>query len=190
MFFRVQGLPRLPRRLIRQYCAALEGDNAWLEFYGAGRHRPAAVLQPRNARVSAAGIAVRSFAAQSGTNAPLASLQPLDLCRRPDHVARTPACLQRRPRSHDSSVETRYPYLDEDVVDFTARLDPRWKMRGLRDKYLLRRVAQRWLPPPVAWRRKSMFMAPFDSFHRQGARRPAVDRSTLECGNAQPNRLF
>src|SRR5262249_27744108 len=73
----------------------------------------------------------------------------------------------------NSSVETRYPFLDEDVVDFTARLDPRWKMRGLRDKYLLRCLARRWLPQQVAWRRKAMFMAPFDGFDRQGLQRPA-----------------
>ncbi len=38
----------------------------------------------------------------------------------------------------NSSVETRYPFLDEDVFDFLAKLHPRWKMRGLRDKLILR----------------------------------------------------
>lgn len=70
-----------------------------------------------------------------------------------------------------SSVETRYPFLDEGVFDFLARLHPRWKLRGLRDKYLLRRVAERWLPRSIAWRKKAMFRAPFDSFHLQKAPR-------------------
>ena len=35
-----------------------------------------------------------------------------------------------------SSVEVRYPFLDESVFDFTAKLHPRWKLRGLRDKHL------------------------------------------------------
>lgn len=172
MFFRVQGLPRLPRRLSRQYCAALEGDNAWLEFYGlvgtgrllffnpemrelALREAPFETLQLNRERMRRWHPFNRSIYVGGRIMLPghlLAS--------KGDRVAM------------NSSVETRYPYLDEDVVDFTARLDPSWKMRGLRDKYLLRRVAQRWLPPPVAWRRKAMFMAPFDSFHRQGARRP------------------
>jgi asparagine synthase (glutamine-hydrolysing) len=43
----------------------------------------------------------------------------------------------------------------------------------LRDKYLLRRLAQRWLPDNVAWRRKAMFVAPFDSFHREAHQRRA-----------------
>lgn len=64
-----------------------------------------------------------------------------------------------------SSVEARYPFLDEDVFDFTARLHPRWKLRGFRDKYLLRLVAERWLPPEIYNRRKVIFRAPLDSFH-------------------------
>ena len=64
-----------------------------------------------------------------------------------------------------SSVEVRYPFLDEEVFDFTARLDPRWKLRGFRDKHLLRLLAERWLPPSVYQRRKAIFRAPLDSFH-------------------------
>lgn len=64
-----------------------------------------------------------------------------------------------------SSVEVRYPFLDEDVFDLTARIHPRWKLRGLRDKHLLRLVGERWLPPEIARRRKVIFRAPLDSFH-------------------------
>ena len=65
----------------------------------------------------------------------------------------------------NSSVETRYPFLDEDVFDFLAPLHPIWKMRGLRDKLILRYLAQRWVPRSIAWRAKAMFRAPTDSFH-------------------------
>lgn len=64
-----------------------------------------------------------------------------------------------------SSVETRYPFLDEDVFALMSRTPASMKLRGLRDKYLLRLVADRWLPKEIAWRRKAMFRAPFDSFH-------------------------
>lgn len=65
-----------------------------------------------------------------------------------------------------NSVETRYPFLDEDVVSYVSRLHPRWKLkRSLRDKYLLRKAAERVLPREVAQRRKYMFQAPLaDSF--------------------------
>jgi len=60
-----------------------------------------------------------------------------------------------------NSVETRYPFLDEEVVAFAARLHPKWKLHGwLKDKYLLRKAAERVLPKEVAWRSKAMFRAP------------------------------
>jgi asparagine synthase (glutamine-hydrolysing) len=60
-----------------------------------------------------------------------------------------------------NSVETRYPYLDEDVIAFTSQLAPRWKLRGLmQDKYILRQAAARILPKEVAFRAKGMFRAP------------------------------
>ena len=68
-----------------------------------------------------------------------------------------------------SSVETRYPFLDEAVFAYLARMDPRLKLRGLHDKYILRHVAARWLPREIAFRRKAMFRAPFDSFHLEQA---------------------
>jgi asparagine synthase (glutamine-hydrolysing) len=64
-----------------------------------------------------------------------------------------------------SSVETRYPFLDEKVFAFLAGVHPRWKLRGFGDKHLLRLLAERYLPKEIAWRRKAMFRAPFDSFH-------------------------
>ena len=64
-----------------------------------------------------------------------------------------------------SSVEVRYPFLDEDVFDFTSKLHPRWKLRGFRDKHLLRLLAERWIPKPIARRGKVIFRAPLDSFH-------------------------
>ena len=64
-----------------------------------------------------------------------------------------------------SSVEVRYPFLDEEVFAFLAKLDPKWKLRGFRDKHLLRLLAERWLPASVYKRRKVIFRAPLDSFH-------------------------
>ncbi len=75
-----------------------------------------------------------------------------------------------------NSVETRYPFLDVEVFDFLARVHPKWKLGPfLREKLLLRKVAERWLPREVAWRRKGMFRAPFDSFHLESAP-PFVDQ--------------
>jgi asparagine synthase (glutamine-hydrolysing) len=58
-----------------------------------------------------------------------------------------------------SSVETRYPFLDDDVIKLCASLDPQYKLRGMKDKWLLRQVAARRLPAPIANRKKTMFRA-------------------------------
>ncbi len=76
-----------------------------------------------------------------------------------------------------SSVEARYPFLDEAVFDFTSKLHPRWKLRGFRDKHLLRLVAERWLPKEIARRHKVIFRAPLDSFHLDPA--PAFIKQLL-----------
>jgi len=60
-----------------------------------------------------------------------------------------------------NSVEARYPFLDENVIALAARLHPRWKLRrGTKDKFLLRKAAERLLPVEVAQRRKGMFRLP------------------------------
>jgi asparagine synthase (glutamine-hydrolysing) len=87
-----------------------------------------------------------------------------------------------------SSVETRYPFLDEDVFAFLAKLHPRWKLRGLRDKYLLRLLAERWLPKSIARRPKVMFRAPFDSFH--GDRAPAYVDQLLSAESLRKTGYF
>ena len=76
-----------------------------------------------------------------------------------------------------SSVEVRYPFLDEEVFDFTAKLHPRWKLRGFRDKHLLRLLGERWLPPSVVNRQKVIFRAPLNIFHIENE--PAFVRDLL-----------
>jgi asparagine synthase (glutamine-hydrolysing) len=61
--------------------------------------------------------------------------------------------------TRQAATEGRYPFLDERVVDFCAGLPPRFKLRWLTDKWLLRRVAANVLPAPIANRKKTMFRA-------------------------------
>ncbi len=59
----------------------------------------------------------------------------------------------------NSSVEARYPLLDDDVIAFCASIAPEYKLRGRTDKWLLRQVAARTLPRRIANRPKTMFRA-------------------------------
>ncbi|AGA29339.1 asparagine synthase (glutamine-hydrolyzing) [Singulisphaera acidiphila] len=59
----------------------------------------------------------------------------------------------------NSSVETRYPFLDDDVINFCAGISPDYKLRGMNEKWILRQVAAKTLPPQIANRPKTMFRA-------------------------------
>ena len=58
-----------------------------------------------------------------------------------------------------SSVEPRFPYLDERVVGFAAALPDDLKLRRFKEKFLLREVARRYLPTAAARRPKHMLRA-------------------------------
>ncbi len=58
------------------------------------------------------------------------------------------------------SVEGRYPFLDHRVVEFGQRLDPRLKLRGLAEKWILREAHRDLVPPGVLERHKRPYIAP------------------------------
>jgi asparagine synthase (glutamine-hydrolysing) len=59
-----------------------------------------------------------------------------------------------------NSVEGRFPFLDHRVVEFCSHLSPHFKIRGLQEKYVLKKSAQGLLPPQVWQRRKRPYRAP------------------------------
>ncbi len=59
-----------------------------------------------------------------------------------------------------ASVEVRVPILDHRVVEFVARLPSALRIRGSRQKYILKRLAERYLPRKIVWRSKTGFGAP------------------------------
>jgi asparagine synthase (glutamine-hydrolysing) len=59
-----------------------------------------------------------------------------------------------------ASVEGRVPFLDHRLIEFAGTLPPRWKIRGLHEKHVLRRAVGPWLPPAIGARRKQPYRAP------------------------------
>jgi asparagine synthase (glutamine-hydrolysing) len=57
-------------------------------------------------------------------------------------------------------VETRFPFLDPHVVDFAAGVPARLKIRGLTEKYLLKRAAVGLVPAAVRHRPKQPYRGP------------------------------
>lgn len=58
------------------------------------------------------------------------------------------------------SVEGRFPFLDHRVVEFAARIPVRLKMKGLNEKYLLKKAMRGLLPEAIVQRKKQPYMAP------------------------------
>jgi asparagine synthase (glutamine-hydrolysing) len=67
------------------------------------------------------------------------------------------------------AVEGRFPFLDHRVVEFAARIRPSLKIRGLREKHILREATKHLLPASIATRTKQPYRAPdAQSFFGEG----------------------
>jgi asparagine synthase (glutamine-hydrolysing) len=164
-FLRLSGAPAVSAAQIRKNFNAVGGDNAWLNIYGLMSMSKLRFFSPFMLGVMQEDNAY----ADLGLNRERMSRwhpfnRALYLGGRIMLAGHLLTSKGDRVAMH-SSVETRYPFLDEEVFKFLARLHPRWKLRGFCEKYLLKRLAQRWLPKAIAWRRKAMFRAPLDSFN-------------------------
>jgi asparagine synthase (glutamine-hydrolysing) len=164
-YLRLTGAPKFAWDAVQRITTAIGGDSAWLNIYG--------LFGSAKTRFFSAGMWE-----QLGTHLPYEDLKlnterakkwhPLNRSLYLGARVMLPGLLLASKGDRvamNSSVETRYPFLDEEVFAFLAKLHPNWKMRGLRDKLILRYLADRWVPKSIAWRRKAMFRAPLDGFH-------------------------
>jgi asparagine synthase (glutamine-hydrolysing) len=163
-YVRITRTPAFPWSYIRRAQNAVGGHNGWLDVYGLMSISKLRFFSPWMMQVATErsayddlGFNPERMRRWHPLNRELAvgarvQLAGLLLNAKGDRVAM------------NSSVETRYPFLDEEVFNFLATVPPRWKLRGLRDKALLRRMARRWIPRAIVRRHKAMFRAPFDSF--------------------------
>ena len=58
------------------------------------------------------------------------------------------------------SVEGRFPFLDYRVIKFSNDLPSEFKLKGLTEKYLLKKLAKKWLPEEIWRREKQPYRAP------------------------------
>ncbi len=187
-YLRLHKVPQFPSDFRRGVEESIGGPNAWIDAYGLlGLSKLRFYAEP-----------MRQVLEKSN---PWQELEiPLDRAKRwhplnrgvwiAARVTLAGHLLQAKGDrvSMNSSVEVRYPFLDEEVFDFLAGLDPRWKLRGFRDKHLLRLLAERWLPPSVYRRRKVIFRAPLDSFHIEPE--PAFVAQLLSEGSLRRSGYF
>src|SRR5947209_3603625 len=78
-----------------------------------------------------------------------------------------------------ASIESRVPFLDHKLVEFTSRLPERLKLRGWTTKYILRRSMKGVLPEAILKRSKMGFPVPVGSWFR-GPFRSVIDEYVLD----------
>ena len=59
-----------------------------------------------------------------------------------------------------NSIEGRFPFLDREVIALAGRLPPAYKLRGLDEKHVLKRVARDLIPREILTRPKQPYRAP------------------------------
>lgn len=82
-----------------------------------------------------------------------------------------------------NNLEARAPFLDTEIINFAFSL----KSKHRADKYLLRKVAQKYLPKKIAWRQKKGFTVPLGDWYRHQLRSTVLETtdnlSSLEIFN-------
>jgi asparagine synthase (glutamine-hydrolysing) len=64
------------------------------------------------------------------------------------------------------NLESRAPFLDTEIVNFALSLPSKYKVRGVHGKYILKKVAERYLPKTIVWRPKHGFSLPLNTWFR------------------------
>jgi len=88
-----------------------------------------------------------------------------------------------------NSIEGRVPFLDHRLVEFVATLPPHLKLRGLTDKYLLRRYARTLLLNSTSRRTKQPFYMPAEKYFNCPEFRTLL-RETLSEAQVRKRGLF
>jgi asparagine synthase (glutamine-hydrolysing) len=87
------------------------------------------------------------------------------------------------------AVEARFPFLDHRVVEFAARIPPELKIRGLREKHILREAFRDLLPAVIGDRPKQPYRAP-DNQSFVGPKAPAYVAEQLSLAAIDASGYF
>ena len=74
------------------------------------------------------------------------------------------------------SLEARVPYLDHKFVEFVAQLNPVYKQNGKTTKYLLKKLAEKYLPHDIIYRPKQGFVMPLTQW-LEGGLKPRMEHA-------------
>lgn len=103
-----------------------------------------------------------------------------------------------------ASVECRYPFLDYDLVEFANSLPDNKKILGLNEKYIVKKLAAKYVPEMIIKRKKFPYRAPiniselikdeyvkyitsFDKLKQYGIFNPASTERFIAAASLKPN---
>jgi asparagine synthase (glutamine-hydrolysing) len=89
--------------------------------------------------------------------------------------------------SMGQSVECRYPFLDYNLADFASALPDTMKIRGLTEKYILKKLARKFVPELITKRQKFPYRAPIDI---AAMMRDDEVRRLLDAGSLRKTGIF
>jgi asparagine synthase (glutamine-hydrolysing) len=145
------GKGRLPAQHVDAFRRAMAGDPLFVGNAVAFWDDEKARLLEKPFPVETTSSAfIRHLADRSGSRDPLVRMIHLELANR------LPELLLMRvdKMSMAASIETRVPFLDEDLVAFALTVPSAFKFKDGEPKYLLKKAAEGILPPEVIYRPK------------------------------------
>jgi len=74
-----------------------------------------------------------------------------------------------------ASVEVRVPFIDRKVVEAAMCIPGNLKYKNKQSKYILKKVAEKYLPKKIVYRPKASFGAPIRSWIKGGLRTMVLD---------------
>ena len=78
-----------------------------------------------------------------------------------------------------ASIESRVPFLDHKLVEFTARIPARYSIRGMAGKFILKEAVEDLLPREIVYRKKMGFPTPWE-YWLAGPQLDDLERMLLE----------
>ena len=107
------------------------------------------------------GLILRYFNAENANDLVDRMLFTDLMTRMPDHLL---SIVDRMSMAH--SLESRPPLMDYKVVEYAASIPASMKLRGKNLKYMLKKVASRYLPKELIYRKKQGFSFPIAAWLR------------------------
>jgi asparagine synthase (glutamine-hydrolysing) len=133
----------------------------WCSFFPDATRSLLSVEDPDDVDREIAGH-FQAFLSEASAGTPLAKLLHLNFCTYlPEDLL---VKMDRSTMAH--GLEARSPFLDTELVQFAAQLPDRFKLRGLKTKYILRQAFRDLFPPSIVNRGKMGFGVPLGAWFR------------------------